>query len=126
MNIARNGKNWKGASPNWKDNCSNTPKKLPGASPVLEWPGAQKCPLQNAAASYSFARMKTVEAIIETNGEVHLVEPVHVLTPRRALVTILEEAPTVHDAALLSEAALAEDWNRAEEDAAWAHLQPAK
>jgi hypothetical protein len=65
--------------------------------------------------------MKTVEAIIETNGEVHLVP-----TPRRALVTILEEAPTVHDAALLSEAALAEDWNRAEEDAAWAHLQPVK
>ena len=56
----------------------------------------------------------------------HLVEPIHVPTPRRALVTILEEAPTVNDAALLSEAALAEDWNRAEEDAAWAHLQPAK
>ena len=55
-----------------------------------------------------------------------LVEPFHVRTPRRALVTILEEAPTVHDAALLSEAALAEDWNRAEEDAAWAHLQPAQ
>jgi hypothetical protein len=70
--------------------------------------------------------MKTVEAIIETNGVVHLVEPVHVLTPRRALVTILEEAPTAQDTALLSEAALAEDWNRAEEDAAWAHLQPAK
>jgi len=70
--------------------------------------------------------MKTVEAIIETNGEVHLVEPLSVPTPRRALVTILEEAPTVQDAALLSEAALAEDWNRAEEDAAWAHLQPAK
>lgn len=30
------------------------------------------------------------------------------------------------DAALLSEASLAEDWNRAEEDVAWAHLQPAK
>ncbi|HEY1662769.1 MAG TPA: hypothetical protein VGI03_10150 [Verrucomicrobiae bacterium] len=70
--------------------------------------------------------MKTVEAIIETNGEVRLVEPVHVLSPRRALVTILEEAPTVNDAALLSEAALAEDWNRTEEDTAWAHLQPAK
>ena len=70
--------------------------------------------------------MKTVEAIIEPNGEVHLVEPLSVPTPRRALVTILEEAPTVHDGALLSEAALAEDWNRAEEDAAWAHLQPAK
>jgi hypothetical protein len=70
--------------------------------------------------------MKTVEAVIEPTGEVRLVEPVHVSSPRRALVTILEEAPTVHDAALLSEAALAEDWNRAEEDAAWAHLQPAK
>ena len=70
--------------------------------------------------------MRTVEAIIEPNGEVHLVEPLRLLSPRRALVTILEEAPTGHDAALLSEAALAEDWNRAEEDAAWAHLQPGK
>jgi hypothetical protein len=70
--------------------------------------------------------MKTVEAIIEANGEVHLVEPIRVSSARRALVTILEEPPLVHDAALLSEAALAEDWNRAEEDAAWAHLQPAK
>ena len=70
--------------------------------------------------------MKTVEAVIEANGEVRLVEPVHVSSPRRALVTILEEAPTVNDAALLSEEALAEDWRRAEEDAAWAHLQPVK
>jgi hypothetical protein len=70
--------------------------------------------------------MKTVEAIIQTNGEVHLIEPLQMPSPRRALVTILEEAPTVNDAALLSEAALAEDWNRAEEDAAWAYLQPAK
>ena len=73
-----------------------------------------------------WARMQTVEAIIETNGEVRLVEPVRVSSRRRALVTILEEAPSVHDAALLSEAALAEDWNRPEEDAAWAHLQPGK
>jgi hypothetical protein len=70
--------------------------------------------------------MKTVEAIIETNGEVRLIEPLQVASPRRALVTILEESPTVHDAALLSEAALAEDWNRAEEDEAWAYLQPAR
>ena len=72
------------------------------------------------------ARMRTVEAIIEPSGEVRLAEPVHVSSPRRALVTILEEAPWVHDTALLSEAALAEDWNRPEEDAAWAHLQPGK
>ena len=70
--------------------------------------------------------MKTVEAVIEPNGEVRLVEPVRLQFASRALVTILEEAPTAHDATLLSEAALAEDWNRAEEDAAWAHLQPAK
>jgi hypothetical protein len=32
----------------------------------------------------------------------------------------------VDESALLSEAALAEDWARPEEDAAWAHLQPAR
>jgi len=46
--------------------------------------------------------------------------------PRRALVTILEEKPYPHETALLSEAALAEDWDRPEEDAAWSHLQPAR
>ena len=70
--------------------------------------------------------MKTVEAIIEPNGDVRLIERVQLPSRRRALVTILEEAPSVHDAALLSEAALAEDWNRPEEDAAWAYLQPDK
>lgn len=70
--------------------------------------------------------MRTVEAIIEPNGEVRLSESVRLPSPRRALVTILEEAPAIQDTALLSEPALAEDWNRAEEDAAWAHLQPGK
>ena len=70
--------------------------------------------------------MRTVEAVIEPTGEVRLVELVRLSSPRRALVTILEEAPCVDDPALLSEAALAEDWNRPEEDAAWAHLQPGK
>jgi hypothetical protein len=70
--------------------------------------------------------MRTVEAVIQPNGEVLLVEPVHLASPRRALVTIMEEAPHPHDAALLSEAALGEDWNRPEEDVAWAHLQPGK
>jgi hypothetical protein len=41
------------------------------------------------------------------------------------LVTILDEEPTalILETALLSERALADDWNRPEEDAAWAHLQ---
>ncbi len=68
--------------------------------------------------------MRTVEAIIEANGQVRLIERVQLPSPRRALVTILEESPALHDASMLSEAALAEDWNRTEEDAAWAHLQP--
>jgi hypothetical protein len=47
---------------------------------------------------------------------------------RRALVTILEEEPALHlsETALLSEAALAVDWNRPDEDAAWSHLQSAQ
>jgi hypothetical protein len=32
----------------------------------------------------------------------------------------------VSNTALLSEAALGEDWNRPEEDAAWSHLQSTK
>jgi len=30
------------------------------------------------------------------------------------------------ETALLAEAALAQDWSRPEEDAAWSHLQPGK
>jgi hypothetical protein len=72
--------------------------------------------------------MQTIEAIIDEQGRVRLLEAVRIPAPRRALVTILEEEPAehVHETALLSEAALAEDWNRPEEDAAWSHLQPAK
>jgi len=39
-----------------------------------------------------------------------------------ALLTLL--TPPANEAALLSEAVLAEDWLKPEEDAAWAHLQP--
>ena len=70
--------------------------------------------------------IQTIEAVIDERGVVRLLEPVRVAVPRRALVTILEEDPETHDSALLSEAALAEDWNRPEEEAAWAHLQPGK
>ena len=68
----------------------------------------------------------TVEATIDERGLVFLREAVSLPTPRRALVTILEEENTISETALLSEAALAEDWNRPEEDAAWSHLQSAQ
>lgn len=70
--------------------------------------------------------IRTLEAVVEPSGKVRLLEPLELSEPRRALVTILEDAPriSVAETALLSEQALAEDWSRPEEDEAWAHLQP--
>ena len=69
---------------------------------------------------------QTIEAMIDEQGNVRLLEPIQLPTARRALVTILEYELTdnISETALLSEPALAEDWNRSEEDAAWSHLQP--
>jgi len=69
--------------------------------------------------------LRTIEAVIDEQGNVRLLESVRLLAVRRAFVTILEEEPviSVPETALLSEPALAEDWNRPEEDAAWSHLQ---
>jgi len=66
--------------------------------------------------------LKAVEATIERNGEVRLIEPLHLTHSCRAIVTIMDE-PDVPETALLSQQALAHDWERPEEDAAWSHLQ---
>ena len=68
--------------------------------------------------------IQTLEAVIDEQGNVRLLEPIRLGEARRALVMILEEQPTagVSETALLSEQAL-EDWNRPEEDEAWSHLQ---
>ena len=71
--------------------------------------------------------IQTVEAVVDASGQVRLLGEVRVDGPRRALVTVLDEPADVPgEAALLSEPALAADWSRPEEDAAWSHLQPAK
>ncbi len=71
--------------------------------------------------------IQTVEAVIDSEGRIQLLGEVHVDGPRRALLTVLDEAPPLAgEAALLAEPALAVDWNRPEEDAAWSHLQSAK
>jgi hypothetical protein len=71
--------------------------------------------------------IQTVEAVVDNAGRVWLLGEVHINGPRRALVTVLEEpAAMPGEAALLAEAALAIDWLRPEEDAAWSHLQPGK
>jgi hypothetical protein len=69
--------------------------------------------------------IQTVEAIVDEQGVVRLLEPVHLDRRHRALVTILADEPADGiETAILSETALAKDWSRPEEDAAWAHLQP--
>jgi hypothetical protein len=71
--------------------------------------------------------IQTVEAVVDAAGRVRLLGEIRVDSPRRALVTVLEEPAAVPgEAALLAEAALAADWSRPEEDAAWAHLQPGR
>jgi hypothetical protein len=68
--------------------------------------------------------IQTVEAVVDDQGNVELLEPVQVTGRTRALVTILDEPVGVAgEPALLSETALSTDWNRLEEDEAWAHLQ---
>ena len=72
--------------------------------------------------------IRAIEAVIDRKGEVRLLEAVRLPEAHRALVIVLESEPAAEppETALLSEAALATDWNRPEEDAAWAHLQPAR
>ncbi|HOE12151.1 MAG TPA: hypothetical protein PLQ35_02265 [bacterium] len=71
--------------------------------------------------------LKSVEAIVDPNGEVRLQEPVRLSSPCRAIVTILDEpSAEIPETAILSEAVLSEDWNRPEEEEAWSHLQKAR
>lgn len=68
----------------------------------------------------------TVEAVVDSQGRVQLLAEIELGAPRRALVIVLDEKPAAlaNETTLLSEPALANDWNRPEEDAAWDYLQP--
>jgi len=62
----------------------------------------------------------TIEAEVDEQGNIRPKEPV-VLTPgSRVLITVLESAEA--ETTLLSEATLAADWQRPEEDAAWSQF----
>ncbi len=68
--------------------------------------------------------LQTYEAIINKQGSIRITEPIQLPAGLRVLVTILDELPPhVSETALLSEPALAEDWNKPTEDDAWSHLQ---
>ncbi|MBI3943030.1 MAG: hypothetical protein HY326_08455 [Chloroflexi bacterium] len=75
--------------------------------------------------------LKALEAVIDEEGNVQLLESIHLPAAHRALVIILEEeveedsSVAVSETALLSEQALAADWSRPEEDETWPHPQQA-
>lgn len=67
---------------------------------------------------------QTVEAIIDENGHIRLMEPVKIEGVHRALVTVLDEPPAeIDETTQLSEQSLAQDRLKPEEDEAWSHLQ---
>lgn len=66
--------------------------------------------------------LRTIEAVVEKDGSLRLLENVELRAGERALVTLLSKEDS-NEPALLSEPALAADWEREEEDEAWAHLQ---
>jgi predicted DNA-binding antitoxin AbrB/MazE fold protein len=68
--------------------------------------------------------LRTVEAVVEKDGSLRLLEDVELREGERALVTILGDDADATDDALLSEPALAAEWEREEEEEAWRHLQP--
>jgi hypothetical protein len=70
--------------------------------------------------------LRSIEVTVEKDGTVRLPGKMKLPARRRAILTILDEPMPVAETALLSEAALAQDWDRPEEDQAWAHLQSGK
>ena len=67
--------------------------------------------------------MRTYRAKVDEEGNIRLLEPVELSEDCQVLVTVLNEEPAaVAGITLLSESALAEDWDRPEEREAWAYL----
>lgn len=68
--------------------------------------------------------LKTFEGIIDQDGKLRILDPIPLPRSRRVIITILEDEPTdvTPDLALLSEPALAREWEQPEEDEAWSHL----
>ena len=65
----------------------------------------------------------TLEVEILPDGTIHPLSPIKLPVGR----AFLSWGPSVdHESYILSEAALAKDWLRPEEDEAWAYLQPDK
>ena len=70
-----------------------------------------------------------VEAHVDDDGHLHVDVPTDLPKGHRKVVLVLDDADYLEshpmETALLSQQALAEDWERPEEDEAWKHLQSA-
>ncbi len=74
-------------------------------------------------------RIQSIAATIQPDGSLKLKRRLRLKRPARAVVTVWvdsDEGAADDSSARLSQPALAKDWLRAEEDAAWAHLQPGR
>ncbi len=69
--------------------------------------------------------LQTIEVEVDEQGQIHPLEPLPAEAKGRALLTFLPRL-RVDEVTLLSEAALAEDWLRPEEDEAWSQYQPVR
>ncbi len=68
--------------------------------------------------------LKTLEATIDKDGQIHFAHPVTFKNACRALVTILDEPNNENlETTFFSEPSLSADWLKPEEDEAWSHLQ---
>lgn len=71
--------------------------------------------------------LKSYPAMISAEGVVTLRHPLKLDSDRMAIVTIVSgDSDETLDTALLSEDALAHDWNKPDEEKAWAYLQEEK
>ena len=68
--------------------------------------------------------LQTIEAMVDENGRLRILEPVNLPKSRRVIIMILNEEPAedTFNLTLLSEQSLAKDWLRPEEEDAWSRL----
>ncbi len=70
--------------------------------------------------------MRTIEAIVESDKHIRILEDADLTEGQKVLVTLLDDIHVPADGvetALLSENSLGVDWNRKEEEQAWSNLK---
>ena len=72
--------------------------------------------------------IQTYQALVSKDGGIQLLQELKLDSPKRALLVVFNEEleESLYEKSLpylLSENSLAKDWNRPEEDEAWAYLQ---